>query len=62
MQGYTHDDPRYYAKGPHWWEWTLTTWYAHPLVLALLGLSLAAGCIWGPNRLLNGLILLWMLP
>ena len=61
-QGYAHDDPRYYAVGPRWWEWTLTTWYAHPLVLGLLGLSLAAGCVWGPNRLLNGLILLWIIP
>ena len=60
--GYPHDDPRYYALGPQWWEWTLTTWYAHPLVLALLGLSLAVGCVWGPNRLLNGLILLWIIP
>ena len=25
-------------------------------------LSLLSGCIWGPNRLLNRLILLWILP
>ncbi len=61
-QGYTHDDPYYYQKGPQFWEWTLSNWYAHPLLLAVLLLSLLAGCIWGPNRLLNRLILAWIIP
>ncbi len=61
-QGYAHDDPLYYSKGPAWWAWTLETWYAHPLILGFLLLSLLAGCVWGPNRLLNRLILLWVAP
>jgi hypothetical protein len=61
-QGYSHDDPTYYAKGPGWWRWTLETWYAHPLVLGFLAFSLLSGCLWGPNRLLNRLILLWVVP
>ena len=61
-QGYSHDDPQYYAKGPEWWTWTLDTWYAGPLVLGCLLVSLGVGCLWGPNRLLNRLILLWILP
>ena len=61
-QGYSHDDPTYYQKGPQWWAWTLTNWYAHPLVLGLLLLSLVAGIVWGPNRLYNGLVLAWIVP
>ncbi len=60
--GYSHDDPLYYTKGPSWWAWTLETWYAGPLLLGFLLVSLASGCIWGPNRLLNRLILLWIVP
>jgi len=61
-KGYEHDDPQYYSKGPQWWKWTLEDWYAHPLFLGFLVLSVAAGCIWGPNRILNGLILTWIIP
>jgi hypothetical protein len=61
-QGYSHDDPFYYQKGPFFWEWTLSTWFAHPLLLGLLGLSLLAGCLWGQRRLLNRLILAWVIP
>lgn len=61
-QGYTHDDPRYYAKGPQWWEWTLSRWFGNPWMLSFAFFSLLAGCAWGPNRLLNRLILGWILP
>ena len=61
-QGYAHDDPYYYQKGPIFWEWTLSTWFAHPLLLGLLGLSLLAGSLWGQRRLLNRLILAWVIP
>jgi hypothetical protein len=61
-KGYEHDDPQYYAKGPQWWRWTLNDWYGHPLFLGFLVLSLIAGCAWGPKRLLNGLILTWIIP
>ena len=54
-QGYTHDDPYYYSKGPQFWEWTLTRWFGSPWMLAFALLSLLAGCRWGPNRLLNRL-------
>jgi len=40
----------------------LNDWYGHPLFLGFLVLSLIAGCAWGPNRLLNGLILTWIIP
>jgi hypothetical protein len=61
-QGYTHDVSPDYAKGPVHWAWTLTRWYAHPLLLSFVAISLLAGCIWGPDKLLNRLILAWSLP
>lgn len=61
-QGYTHDDPRYYAKGPQWWEWTLSRWFGNPWMLSFAFFSLLTGCFWGPNRLINRLILGWILP
>lgn len=61
-QGYTHDVSPDYAKGPEHWVWTLTRWYAHPLLLGFLIVSLLAGCLWGPDRLLNRLILGWITP
>jgi hypothetical protein len=61
-QGYSQGDPSQYEKTPQAWAWTLSTWYGTPAVLAFLGLSLLAGCIWGPNRLLNRLILAWIIP
>jgi hypothetical protein len=60
--GYSHDDPLAYGKGPAFWEWTLTRWFGSPALLAFLGLSLLAGCLWGTDRLLNCLILGWLLP
>lgn len=59
--GYEDASP-YYQKGPAFWEWTLSTWYGHPLFLAFLGLSLLAGCLRGPNQRFNGLILTYILP
>ncbi len=61
-QGYTHDDPYYYGKGPSFWEWTLSTWYGQPLLLAFLGLSLLAGCRWGQRTTFNRLVLAWTIP
>ena len=61
-KGYTHDDPYYYTKGLQFWEWTLTRWFGNPWMLGFALLSLLAGCVWGPNRLLNRLILGWILP
>ncbi|GAP07360.1 MAG TPA: hypothetical protein DEQ80_03570 [Anaerolinea thermolimosa] len=59
--GYEDDSP-YYQKGPAFWNWTLSTWYGHPFFLTFLGLSLVAGCVWGPNRQLNRLILTYIIP
>ena len=61
-QGYTHDDPMYYSKGPQWWLSTLDKWYASPLFLGFLFFSLLAGCIWGPRTFTNRLILTWIVP
>lgn len=59
--GYEDGSP-YYQKGPAFWSWTLSTWYGHPLFLIFLGLSLVVGCLWGSNKLLNRLILSYVIP
>ncbi len=61
-KGYEHDDPMFYNKGPQWWVSTLEKWYGSPLFLAFLLASAAAGCFWGERRLLNMLILTWVVP
>ncbi len=61
-QGYAHDDPYYYQKGPQFWEWTLTNWYGQPLLLAFMVLSLAVGCLWGQRKTFNRLLLGWAIP
>ena len=60
--GYTHDDPAGYQKGPAFWEWTLNRMYGPTPLLLLLAAGLAAGCIWGPNRAANRLLLAWSVP
>jgi len=61
-QGYQHDDPLYYSKGPQWWAPTIEKWYASPAFLLFLSASLLAGCFWGDRRFLSLLILTWVLP
>lgn len=61
-QGYQHDDPIYYSKGPQWWVSTLEKWYADPLFLGFLFVSLVAGCLRGPRQFTNRLILTWVVP
>jgi hypothetical protein len=61
-QGYSHDDPLYYSKGPQWWASTLEKWYAPPWFLLCLAGALAAGCLWAPRRLTNGLLMAWVAP
>ncbi len=61
-QGYQHDDPLYYSKGPQWWTSTLEKWYAPPLVLFFLVGSLLLGSLRGKNQLLNRLMLTWVVP
>ena len=61
-KGYTHDAAIYYSKGPQWWEWTLTRWFGNPWMLTFAFLSLLAGCFWGPNRLLNRIMLGFIVP
>src|SRR5450759_467636 len=60
--GYTHDAPAGYQKGPAFWEWTLNRMYGPTPLLLLLAAGLAAGCIWGPNRAANRLLLAWGVP
>lgn len=63
-QGYTQNDPyaSQYQKGPQFWEWTLNAWYAPPLVLGFVVVSLLAAILIGKQRRLNWLILAWSLP
>jgi hypothetical protein len=62
-QGYASDpNQRDYQKGPQFWAETLSGWYGVPAFLGLLGLSLTAGCLWGSQRLLNRLVLAWVVP
>ncbi|MHB8807460.1 MAG: hypothetical protein ACYC59_07755 [Anaerolineaceae bacterium] len=42
-QGYTHDDPYYYQKGPQFWMWTIRTWFGSPLFMGFLLISLMVG-------------------
>lgn len=51
-----------YQLGPEHWNWTLTNWFGQPWFLGFLFLSLAVGCLWGPNQFLNRLILAWFIP
>jgi hypothetical protein len=60
-QGYS-DGSLYYAKGPQYWEWTLSRWFGNPWMLAFATLSILAGCLWGEKRRLNLLILGWIIP
>jgi hypothetical protein len=61
-QGYEHDDPLYYSKGPQWWASTIEKWYAPPLFMLFLVISLLSGMAWGEKRLLNLVILTWIVP
>lgn len=61
-QGFLHDDPYYYQKGPYFWQWTLEQWYGRRKLLIFAGLSLLPACLWGKESRLNLLILSWCLP
>jgi hypothetical protein len=61
-QGYQHDDPIYYSKGPQWWVTTLEKWYSSPIFLFFLIFSLICGMIWGNHRLLSMIIFTWVIP
>ena len=49
-QGYQHDDPIYYSKGPQWWASTLEKWYAPPLFLAYLFGGYIGGKLGEPSK------------
>lgn len=61
-QGYEHDEPMYYSKGPRWWVSTLEKWYAPPLFLLFLSASLLVGAAWGKQRIFYLLLLTWVIP
>jgi len=60
--GYPQDYTADYALGPQHWTWTLQTFFGSWPLLGFVFLSLLAGCFWGPNKLLNRLILTYIVP
>jgi hypothetical protein len=51
-----------YQLGPEHWNWTLKNWFGQPWFLTFLFISLLVGCLWGPNRFINLLVLSWVVP
>ena len=60
--GYSQDFAINYTKSPIYWTWTLQTYFASWVTLGLFFISLLVGCFWGPNKLLNRLILSYIIP
>jgi 4-amino-4-deoxy-L-arabinose transferase-like glycosyltransferase len=60
--GYEHDDPSQYARGPHFWNWTIKTWFTPWWYLLFPVMSMIAGCIWGQKRKINLLFASWIVP
>ncbi len=60
--GYAEDNAINYTKSPVYWTWTFQTYFASWPTLAFFFISLIIGCFWGPNKLLNRLILSYIIP
>ena len=60
--GYTHEESPDYARGPQYWEPTLSRWYGTPLFLGFLALSLLWGTLYGEEQFSNRILLSWILP
>jgi hypothetical protein len=56
------DDEDTYETGIASWMPYLEKWYGEEYFLVFAFSSLLAGCFWGPNKLLNRLILGWVIP
>ena len=61
-QGYTHDDPYYYQKGPQFWDWTIRTWFGPPVFIGFLIISLLAGLFGKKDFNENIYLATWSLP
>lgn len=62
QEGYTHDDPYYYQKGPAFWEWTISTWFGSPLFITFLLISMIAGIATSKGFKGNIFLASWVLP
>jgi len=60
--GYVHEESPEYAKGPRYWEPTLSRWYGIPLFLLFIAASLLWGAIHGQEQFVNRILLTWFLP
>jgi len=60
--GYPQDYTVDYQKGPEHWAWTFRTSFGSWPMLGFVFISLLTGCFWGPNKLLNRLILAYIIP
>jgi hypothetical protein len=60
--GYGQDYTADYQLGPEHWTWTFQTSFGSWPMLGFVFISLLAGCVWGPNKLLNRLILTYIIP
>ena len=62
QEGYTHDDPYYYQKGPAFWEWTISTWFGSPVFMAFLLISMLVGITSSRDFRENIYLAAWVLP
>lgn len=60
--GYSQDFAINYTKLPIYWTWTFQTSFGSWLTLGFMFISLLVGCFWGSNKLLNRLILSYIIP
>ena len=61
-EGYTHDDPFFYQRGPKFWEWTIETWFGSMEFIACLVVSVLIGCFNTETREENINLATWSLP
>ncbi|HAF61762.1 MAG TPA: hypothetical protein DCK95_05505 [Anaerolineaceae bacterium] len=62
QEGYTHDDPYYYQKGPAFWEWTLSTWFGSPVFICFLMVSMLVGIVSTKGFNENIYLASWVIP
>ncbi|RJQ45077.1 MAG: hypothetical protein C4545_00220 [Anaerolineaceae bacterium] len=61
-QGYTHDDPYYYQKGPQFWDWTIRTWFGSAAFIGFLIISVIAGIFINKDFNENIYLATWSFP
>jgi hypothetical protein len=62
QEGYTHDDPYYYQKGPAFWEWTISMWFGSPTFMVFLMISMITGIFFKKDFRENIYLAAWVLP